>query len=159
MKGHYGWQVRLGWKGNGGVDAVAFTTVTQVAQTIYPRLKAEGSEVVYRSASRAVVPVLPNFAAAEDVAGRYEEKALRSANVSYAGRSAKSRFAYPVKGNKPGSVVFSVERRRTCIQRDGGRPLQRPRAVAGGMRLPPRHQHRRRQDLEADGQGRSAEGQ
>src|SRR5262249_38743333 len=35
VKGRYGWQVRFGWKGAGGLDALTFTTVTQVAQTIY----------------------------------------------------------------------------------------------------------------------------
>jgi hypothetical protein len=116
VKGYYGWQVRLGWKGTGGLDALTFTTVTQVSQAIYPRLKPEGSAVVYRAASRGVVPVLPNFAQAESVAGRYEEKSLRSANVTYAGRSAKSRFAYAVQGNKPGVVVFKVEAPENLVQ-------------------------------------------
>jgi hypothetical protein len=129
VKGYYGWYVRLGWKGDSGIDALTFTTVTQVAQTIYPRLKPGGSDVVYRAASRGVEPVLPNFAASEEVVGRFEEKSLRSANVSYAARGPKSRFAYPVKGNKPGSVVFRVE---------APRELQRVTAAARfSVRVPP----------------------
>ncbi|MBY0527507.1 MAG: hypothetical protein K2R98_29190 [Gemmataceae bacterium] len=109
VKGYYGWHVRFGWKGPGGIDALSFTTVTQVAQTIYPRLRPEGSTVIYRSATRGVVPVLPNFSQPENVIARYEEKGQRSANVAYAGRGPKSRFAYNVQGNKPGSVVFRVD--------------------------------------------------
>jgi hypothetical protein len=109
VKGHYGWQVRLGWKAGGGLDEVAFTTVTQVAQTIYPRLKPGGSAVVYRAASRAVVPVLPDFGAPEAVACRHEDKALRSANVAFVGRGPQSRLAYAVRGNRPGTVAFRVE--------------------------------------------------
>lgn len=108
VKGRYGWQVRCRWQDKAGLDALTFTTVTQVAQAIYPRLKPGGCEVVYRAASRAVVPVLPNFGATEEVAVRYEEPALRSANVSYKGRGPKSRLAYLVQGNKPGMVGFRV---------------------------------------------------
>jgi hypothetical protein len=109
VKGRYGWQVRFGWKGpSAGLDTLTFTTVTQVAQPIYPRLKPEGSSVTYRAASRAVVPVLPNFGMAEDIASRYEEKSHRSANVSYTGQP-KARFAYTVAGNKPGQVVFRID--------------------------------------------------
>jgi hypothetical protein len=109
VKGRYGWQVRLSWQNTGGLDAVTFTTVTQVAQTIYPRLKPDGCAVTYRAASRAVVPVLPNFGAVEEVVGRFEEKALRSANVRYTVRSSTQRLAYAVRDNQPGTVVFRVE--------------------------------------------------
>jgi hypothetical protein len=109
VKGRYGWQVRVNLTGKDGLDAVTFTTVTQVAQTIYPRLKADGCAVTYRSASRAVRPVLPNFGLAEDAAARSEEKSLRSDNVVYTGpRTEKTRFAYTVKGPKPGWIVFKV---------------------------------------------------
>lgn len=116
VKGRYGWQIRLSWKGAGGLDALTFTTVTQVAQTIYPRLKANGSEVVYRSASRAVAPVLPHFGLAEADMGRYEEKSLRSPNVTYTGRSLMSRLAYTVKGNKPGHIVFKLDAPAELLQ-------------------------------------------
>lgn len=107
VKGRYGWQVRFAWKGSGGLDALSFITVTQVAQTIYPRLKPDGCAVVYRAAARGVVPVLPNFGQPEEKAG-FEEKALRSANVVYAGRGPQSRLAYKVQDNKPGTIVFRV---------------------------------------------------
>ncbi len=116
VKGRNGWQVRLSWKGPGGLDSLTFTTVTQSAQAMYPRLKPNGSEVVYRSASRAVLPVLPNFGTAEAVAGRYEELSLRSPNLSYAGRGPKARYAYTVKGNKPASLVFKVEAPADLLQ-------------------------------------------
>jgi hypothetical protein len=120
VKGHYGWQVRLSWKEAGGLDALTFITVTQVSQSIYPRLKPDGCNVVYRAASRGVVPVLPNFAEPEAVAGRYEEKSLRSPNIVYPGRSPKSRFAYTVQGNKPGAVVFRVDAPASLLQVSAG---------------------------------------
>src|SRR5947207_2818208 len=83
-----------GWEAKDGLDLVQFTTVTQVAQPIYPRLAPGGCTVTYRAASRAVVPVLPNFTLAESIAGRYEEKSLRSPNMVWAGKSDKQRFAY-----------------------------------------------------------------
>ena len=109
VKGRYSWQVRLGWKGTGGLDSLSFTTVTQLAQTIYPRLKPGGSSVTYRAVSRAVVPVLPNFGATEEQVSRFEDKALRSPNIAYTPRSLKSRYGYAVKSNKPGTVVFKVD--------------------------------------------------
>src|SRR5262249_14625937 len=108
VKGRYGWQLGFAWKGQAGLDTLQFTPVTQVAQPMYPRLTAGGCAVTYRAASRAAVPVLPNFATAEDVASKFEEKSLRSPNVVYVGRSEKQRFAYQVQGPKPGWVVFRV---------------------------------------------------
>jgi hypothetical protein len=115
VKGRYGWEVRFGWKGDGGLDALTFTTVTQVAQTIYPRLKPDGSTVVYRSASRAVAPVLPNFGVPEDKLS-FEEKTLRSGNVVYTSRSAQSRLAYKVQDNKPGTMVFKIDAPAELLQ-------------------------------------------
>ncbi len=109
VKGRYGWQARFEWSGQGGLDDVTFTTVTQVSQAIYPRLKSNGSTVVYRAASRAVVPVLPNFGLSEAEIARYEVKSLRSTNVTYSPRSQTSRFAYRTKDNKPGVVVFRID--------------------------------------------------
>jgi hypothetical protein len=108
VKGHYGWQVRFGLKDRAGLDALTFTTVTQVSQAIYPRLKPDGSTVVYRAASRGVVPVLPNLGT-EGEAPAYEEKSLRSANVRYNAQGPKSRLAYSVLGPRPGSVVFRID--------------------------------------------------
>jgi hypothetical protein len=116
VKGRYGWQVRFHWKDTAGLNALTFTTVAQVSQSIYPRLKAGGCQVTYRAASRAVVPVLPDFTLAESIAGRFEQKSLRSANVVYTGRSRASRFAYQVRGNKPGEVAFRVEAPTDLLQ-------------------------------------------
>jgi hypothetical protein len=115
VKGRYGWQVRFAWKGDGGLDGLTFTTVTQVAQTIYPRLKPDGCTVVYRARSRGVAPVLPNFGLPEDQA-RWEEKSLRSSNVAYLGRGPKSRLAYKVQDNKPGTLAFKVESPAELLQ-------------------------------------------
>jgi hypothetical protein len=108
VKGRYGWQLRFQMAEKSGVDALTFTTITQVAQPIYPRLKPDGCPVTYRAGSRTVVPILPNFATAENIAGRYEEKSLRSPNLVYAGRSPQQRFAYTVQGNKPAWATFKV---------------------------------------------------
>jgi len=109
VKGRYGWQARFEWSGQGGLDDVTFTTVTQVCQAIYPRLKSNGSTVVYRAASKAIVPVLPNFALSEAEIGRYEVKSLRSTNVVYSPHSPRSRSAYRTTDNKPGIVVFRID--------------------------------------------------
>jgi hypothetical protein len=109
VKGRYGWQARFEWSGQGGLDDVKFTTVTQVCQAIYPRLKSNGSTVVYKAASHAVVPVLPNFSLNEAEIGRFEAKSLRSPNVAYSPRSQNSRFAYRTTDNKPGFVVFHID--------------------------------------------------
>jgi hypothetical protein len=143
VKGRYGWQVRFVWKGTGGQDAVTFNTVTQVSQAIYPRLKSDGTSVTYRAASRGVVPLLPNFAEPEAVAGRYEEKSLRSSNVTYAGRSAKSRFAYAVQGNKPGVVVFRVDAPENLLQVAG--------SARYNVRVPPPEGCDFRLDVSTDG--------
>ena len=95
-------------------DELVFTTVVQVAQPIYPRLKPNGSTVTYRAASRGVVPVLPDLSQPEC---RYEEKTLRSANVVNTQRGPKQRLAYTVQGNKPGTVVvFKVDSADQLLQ-------------------------------------------
>lgn len=108
FKGRYGWLIRFRWSGAAGLDALEFRTTTQVSQTIYPRLKAGGCDVVYRAASRGVVPVRPNFGLPEEALKDVEVKSLRSSNVAYLGRGKQSRLAYQVQGNKPGEVVFRV---------------------------------------------------
>jgi hypothetical protein len=108
VKGRYGWQLRFTWEGNCGLDDLTCTTVTQVSQAIYPRLRPGGCEVTYRAAARAVAPVLPDFGAPEPLILALEEKAFRSANVVYTGRSPKSLKAYSVQGNKPAVVVYKV---------------------------------------------------
>ena len=129
VKGRYGWQVRLSWTGKSGLDRLIFTTVTQVAQPIYPRLKPGGSEVVYRTGSRAVLPVLPNFGLPEEALTTLESREHRSSNLVYKSRSAKSRLAYEVRGNKPGSVAIAVTAPR--------RLLQVAAAVRFPVRVPP----------------------
>jgi hypothetical protein len=142
VKGRYGWRVRLSWEGQGGVDALTFTTVTQVAQTIYPRLKPDGSAVVYRAASRAVVPILPNSGLPEEKIG-YEEKSQRSANVAYAVRRPQSRLAYKVQDNKPGNIVFRVDAPADLLQVTA--------AAKFSVRVPPPEGCDYRLELSSDG--------
>ncbi|MEX0704904.1 MAG: hypothetical protein WD069_22585 [Planctomycetales bacterium] len=121
-KGRYGWQVQFKLPRGAGLDAVKFTTTTQVSQSIYPRLKANGSQVTYRAANRAVVAVDPNFGLPQSALTNGEPPAsaggdLRapsvvagtSDNVQYFGRSPKSDQAFRTTNNKPGQVTFRVE--------------------------------------------------
>ena len=109
VKGRYGWHARFDWSGDGGLDDLQFTTVTQVCQAIYPRLRGGGSAVTYRAASRAVVPVLPNFGLPEEKIAGLEQKSLRSANVVYSPRTKNSRYAWQTTNNEPGIVVFKID--------------------------------------------------
>jgi hypothetical protein len=109
VKGRYGWQARLTLAPGGTIQDLEFTTTTQVCQAIYPRLKPGGSDVVYRAASRAVVPVLPSFGLPEMAAATWEKKSLRSPNVVYSPRTKDARFAYRTTDNKPGTVVFQID--------------------------------------------------
>jgi hypothetical protein len=108
LKGRYGWLIRFRWRGDAGLDRLGFHTTTQVSQTIYPRLKTGGSDVLYRCASRGVAPLLPNFGLPEEELAKVEVRELRSPNVEYLGRSKQSRLAYRVKDNKPGEIVFRI---------------------------------------------------
>lgn len=108
-KGRYGWLVRLSWRGDAKMRKLRFETSTQVSQAIYPRLKENGSEILYRAADRGVVASLPNFSLPEKDAAAFEDVAKRSANVAYRGRSASSRNAYETTDNKPGTIVFPIE--------------------------------------------------
>ena len=115
---------------DGGLDDLAFTTVTQVCQAIYPRLKAGGATVTYRAASQAVVPVLPSlWPQARMRQRRYEEKTLRSPNVVYVPRTTQSRVAYQTTNNKPGVVVFRIDSPTELTEVSA--------AVRFGVRVPP----------------------
>lgn len=128
FKGHYGWQIGFDWQGSDGIDALEFATTTQVSQSIYPRLAAGGSDVHYHAASRAVVPVLPNFSLPEERIEAVEEVSMRSSNLQYNGLSESSRLAYQTTNNQRASVVFRIE---------SPRPLQEVRAAFQyGIRSP-----------------------
>lgn len=107
VKGRYGWRIEFAGP-RPKVEELTFTTVGQMAQGIYPRLKPGGSRVTCRIASRGVIPVLPDFSLPEAEAVQWEARDLRSANVAYTGDGPKSRFGYTVQGNKPGYVVLSA---------------------------------------------------
>jgi hypothetical protein len=142
VKGRYGWQIRLSWSGDAGVDSLQFTTVTQVCQSIYPRLKTGGSDVTYRAGRRAVVAVLPDFGLPESDVSAFEATSIRSDNVVYRGRSEKSRRAYETTNNKPGTVVFRI---------DSPRRLNEVRAaVRYQLRVPPPTEHDYHLDVSTD---------
>lgn len=109
VKGRYGWQTRFTWSGTAGIDALKFTTVTQVNQSIYPRLSADGSQVRYRSGQRGVVAVLPDFQLEDTEIDRVEVVEQRSENLTYRGRSPDSRLAYETTNNRPAQTVFRVD--------------------------------------------------
>jgi hypothetical protein len=143
VKGRFGWRVRLSWDGTHGIESLSLTTVTQVCQTIYPRLKAGGSHVVYRAAHRAVVPVLPNFGLLDGAEGGWEERSMRSANVIYAPRTKENRFAYRTTNNQPGTVVFRIDSQTDLSEVCA--------AVRFGLRVPPPAQCDFRLELSVDG--------
>jgi hypothetical protein len=128
VKGRYGWQLRFRWQGTSGLDQLRFVTVTQVSQMIYPRLTADGSQVSYQAASRAVVPVLPDLELPEQEQA-YEVQSMRSDNVRFASRTKKNRFAYQTTNNKPASIVFRVDAPRRLVEVHA--------AVRYGIRVPP----------------------
>jgi hypothetical protein len=143
VKGRYGWQVKFTWKGDAGMEALKFTTVCQVAQGIYPRLTENGCEISYRSASRGVVAVLPDFGLSEDSIGQIEELSLRSSNVEYTPRTPKSRFAYRTLDNQPGQVVYRIDSPET---------LQEVRAAMRyQVRVPPPEKTDYRLEYSVDG--------
>lgn len=129
VKGRYGWQARFELAGRAGLDELAFTTVTQVCQSIYPRLRPNGTTVTYRASSQAVVPVLPNFAMAETELGRIEDRSRRSSNVVYSPRGKNARAAYRTTNNKPGVVVFRIDSATDLTEITA--------AVRFGVRVPP----------------------
>ncbi len=143
VKGRYGWRVRFSWEENSGLESLSVTTVTQVCQTIYPRLKAEGCQVVYRAANRAVVPVLPNFGLSDTATASWEERSLRSSNVVYAPRTKENRFAYRTTNNQPGAVVFRIDSPTDLVEVSA--------AVRFGLRVPPPTNCDFRLELSVDG--------
>jgi hypothetical protein len=109
VKGRYTWLLRFRLAGDAGLDELEFTTVTQVAQPMYPRLKPGGSTVAYRSGNRGVIDATPNLGLPEALLANIEQRSMRSANVVYGQRSATSRLAFETTDNKPGNVVFRVD--------------------------------------------------
>jgi hypothetical protein len=113
VKGRYDWLLSFGFEGDSGIDELCFTTVTQVAQPIYPRLKPNGCEVVHRCASRAVRGGVLSLSATSDAPACFPEttelaRRLTSKNLVHQGRSAQQRLAYLVTGNRPGQIAFPV---------------------------------------------------
>lgn len=107
-KGRYGWWLRFTFADKAGLDELTFTTVSQMNQAMYPRLKPEGSHVVYHAASRRVLPLVPDFGLSEKEISTIEDSARRSANLKYTPRDAKQTLAYTTTNNKPGQLVFRV---------------------------------------------------
>lgn len=144
VKGRYGWQIRFGWAGDAGIDELRFTTVTQVAQAIYPRLKPDGTQVTVRTGSRGVVAVLPNFGLQDSETEQFEETTLRD-NIVYQGRSQESRRAYQTNDGRPASVVFRVDSPANLVEVRA--------AVRYQIRVPPLEAFDVRLDVSTDGGG------
>ncbi len=107
-KGKYQWWLRFEVTDKAGLDELKFVTVCQMNQAMYPRLKANGCATTYRSASRAVAPMVLDSACGEEELSGVESRAHRSANVKYTPRSSKQRLAYTTTNNKPGQVAFQI---------------------------------------------------
>lgn len=145
VKGHYGWQVSFTWdrrdRPDPEIKSLKFTTVTQVNQALYPRLKPGGTEVTYRAASRAVCAATPRFDPADEP-DSVEHLAQRSKNLVYLGRSAKSRLIYETTNNQPASIVFPVT---------APGPLTEVRAaIRYQVRVPPPEKHDYRLEVSTD---------
>jgi hypothetical protein len=108
VKGRYGWLVRFGWSGAGGVDRLRFITTCQTAAAILPRVKPNGTEVIYRARPRAVTARVPNWAPGDSAAARAEVESSRSPNLRFVGRTASQRVAYQIAGPKPAHAVFEL---------------------------------------------------
>ncbi len=110
VKGRYGWQMRFWISDNRGIDELKFTTVTQVAQGIYPRLTPNGCQVDYQCGSRGVIALLPDFSLPEQlVEEKFEATRFRSKNLEYKYRGPKQRLAYQARDNRPAEVVFHLK--------------------------------------------------
>lgn len=140
VKGRNGWHLVLKIDGNAKIDGLKFTTITQVNQAMYPRLKPGGTVVHYRAASRAVIDATPNLFA--DPTGIPERDAERSANLAFRDRT-QSRVAFETTNNKPASIQFPVVSRQ---------PLTEVRAaVRYQARVPPPEKSSYRLEISTDG--------
>lgn len=129
VKGNYGWQVAFDWTGGAGIDAVTFKTTTQVSQSIYPRLKPGGSEITYRTASRSVTAITPNFSLPEAQCEKFEQVDMRSSNLIYKGLASGSALAYETTNNKPAHLVLRIDQT--------AKPIREIRAaIRYGLRSP-----------------------
>jgi hypothetical protein len=131
VKGRYGWWIKIAVPNDSILQAVSFATTGQMCESIYPRLKPNGTSVTYRSQRRAVVPVLPQLADESVTEDRFEERRLRSDNLDFVGRSANQRFAYRVRGPKPASMTLRIPA-RTMLQSVSA-------AARFGLRVPTPH--------------------
>ncbi len=111
VKGRYGWQMRVTICKDAVLHRLRFVTTGQLCETIYPRLKPNGTTVSYRSKSRAVTPVLPLLVSEAATAEYCEKPELRSPNLEFLGRSAEQRMAYRVRGAQRAHVVFRIPAR------------------------------------------------
>ncbi|MCG8653614.1 MAG: hypothetical protein MI861_27500, partial [Pirellulales bacterium] len=111
VKGRYGWWLKITFPPQptaAVLNKLRLVTTGQMCQTIYPRLKPMGCQVTYRSAGKAVVPILPRLEREQATLEFCEQRQFRSANLNFVGRDSEQRFAYRVAGPQPGQVVFGV---------------------------------------------------
>ncbi len=114
IKGRYGWHLRFNLEAGADLSALRFVTTSQMAQPMYPRLKAGGSQVTYRTAQRSAFEATPNFGLIES---ELQSRGVSmSDNVRYTPRSPKNRNAFTTKNNKPGDVIFRIEAPEDLIE-------------------------------------------
>lgn len=110
VKGRYGWRMQFGFGPDNGIDELRFTTTTQVAQGIYPRLTENGCQVEYASGSRGVVALAPDFSLPKPLIDeKFEVTRLRSENLEYRHRGPNQRLAYQARNSEPAEVVFHLD--------------------------------------------------
>lgn len=147
VKGNYAWKLRFWWgrRTEPVIKSLKFTTTVQINQAMYPRLKANGSEIAYRAENRFVVPRTPDLLPGDGgtpLDEAFEHIAHRTPNLAYRGRSATSRLAYETTNNKPASTVFAVV---------AAQPLVEVRAaIRYQVRVPPPAEHDYRMEVSTD---------
>ncbi len=110
VKGRWAWQVRFQCSGTAGLKALKFTTVCQASQTIYPRLKAGGCEVTFRSSNQGLARTEPFFFGTEEQAKRNEVATLRK-GVQWKGATATQREAFRYEGGGAAALVYRLSAR------------------------------------------------
>jgi hypothetical protein len=115
VKGRWAWRVKFSFTEKTILDSLKFTTVCQMSQSIYPRLKAGGGEVTYRNTGRGLTRVQPFYFADEKTAEIHEVRDLREGELLWKGATPENRAAFHTPGGKPASIVYRLQARGPLI--------------------------------------------